>query len=245
MAFVGFWMIPLMFIFSLFTPFISFFENLTGAGQEKLVLPYDPENGIVWEYKEDDYAIINCIKSEAKDGEQIFTFRGKAASDEGRPSGYDNSEVIDDIYFEDENGNIKKYYAFVNFSAYDEGGSLMYGDLDIYEETECLTFEYTVKAKTEAENGYWHIDDRSAKMHQNRFIGEEKLENVYERTYRFVFAPEDIKDHTFKMVFYYKLSVNNTFEKIEVTFELVGKEVKVVEENHFVVDENYNYVEVK
>lgn len=243
MAFVGFWMIPLALLFSLFMPVISFFETLTGAGQEKIFLPYDAENGIVWEYNEDDYSIVDCLKSETKDGQQVFTFRGKGIGEEGRLSGYDSDQLIDDIYFEDENGNIKKYYAFVDFTALEDGGSFMYGDMDIYEESECVNFEYTVKAHTETENCYWYVDDNGAKMDQSRYMGEEKIENLHERTYQFVFAPEEIKDHTFRMTFYYELR-GDTFEKIEVTFEMVGKEVKVIEETHFVEDENKNMVEV-
>lgn len=243
MAFVGFWMIPLMFLFSLFLPVIGFFETLTGAGQEKVTLPYDAENGVVWEYNEDDYSIIDCLKSETKDGQQVFTFRGKEVSDEERPSSYDGDKFVDDLYFEDENGNIKKYFAFVNYYDYNEKISLMYGDMDIYEETECVAFEYTVKAKNEVENCYWYVNDYDAETDENRFLGEEKIVNMHERTYQFVLDPENTEDHTLKMTFNYRNPTNN-FEKIEVTFEVSGKEVRVVEETHYVKDENHNFVEV-
>ena len=77
MAFVGFWMIPLALILSMFSPIIGFFETLTGKGQEEIALPYDAEKGIVWEYNEGDYAFVDCIKTEIKDGQQIFTFRDR------------------------------------------------------------------------------------------------------------------------------------------------------------------------
>lgn len=242
MAFVGFWMIPLMFIYSLFLPVIGFFETLTGVGQEKVALPYDPENGVVWEYKENDNDIFNCIKTEIIDGQQIFTFRGKAPSEEGRPSGYDGDKFVDDIYFKDENGNIKKYYAFVNYYSYGEGASIMYGDMDIYEETDCVSFEYTVKALMEVENCYWYVEDHNAEKDENRFLGEEEIVNMHERAYQFVLAPENTEDHTLKMTFNYRNSTND-FEEIEVTFEVSGKEVRVVEETHFIRDESGNMVE--
>ncbi len=243
MAFVGFWMIPLAFLFSLFLPVISFFETLTGAGQEKVFLPYDAENGVVWEYNEDDYSIIDCLKSETKDGQQIFTFRGKEASDEERPSG-NKQKFVDDLYFEDENGNIKKYYAFVDFGYTEEFNSIMYGGMDIYEESECVTFEYTVKANKEVENCYWRVRDYNSEMNQQRFLYEENIVNMHERTYEFVLKPiYATVDHTFRMTFRYELA-NDILEEIEVTFEISGKEVRVIEEKHFVEDENKNMVEV-
>lgn len=235
MAFVGFWMIPLALILSMFSPIIGFFETLTGKGQEEIALPYDAEKGIVWEYNEGDYALVDCIKTEIKDGQQIFTFRGKGIGQEGRPrpADYNSDQLIDDICFEDENGNTKTYYAFWDYlTPLNEGGTYMYGDLDIYEETECVTFEYTVKAEQETENAYWYVDDLSAEMKQNRYIGEEKLINGHERTYKFIFAPEDVNNHTFTMYFYYKPSSTHTLETIKVNFELTGKEVKVIDEKH-------------
>ncbi len=227
-------------LLSVFAIFIGFFEMLTGVGTEKVVLPYDPENGIVWEYKEGDEAFIDCVKTEIKDGQQIFTFRGKGLYDLERPSSYEHENVVDDIYFEDENGNTKTYYAFIDFrNDHGKGDSSFYGNMDVYEETECVTFEYTVKAKTEVEGYYWNLYDYDASIHENRYIGEAKLINVHERTYKFVLPPEDIKDHTFDMSFYYKpYYYGPVLENIEVTFEMKGKEVKLVEEVFYVKDEN-------
>ena len=225
-------------LLSVFAIFIGFFEMLTGVGTEKVVLPYDPENGIVWEYKEGDEAFIDCVKTEIKDGQQIFTFRGKGLYDLERPSSYEHENVVDDIYFEDENGNIKMYYAFIDFRGDAPGDPIVYGSVDIYEETECVTFEYTVTAQQEVEDCYWLAYDYDASMRQNRYIGECELKDAYERTYKFVFSPEDIKDHIFDMSFYYRTQPGKQYEKIGVTFEMKGKEVKLVEEVFYVKDEN-------
>lgn len=233
---------------SIFAIFVGFFETLLGIGTEKVVLPYDPQNGIVWEYKEGDEAFVDCIDTEIKNGQQVFTFRGKSMLDENRPSYNEHKQVVDDLYFEDQNGNINKYYAFIAFSNEPGmGASLIYGKMNIYEESECAVFQYTVKAETPTEDFYWHIYDYNVYMQGNRFIGEYKLENVPERTYQFAFSPNDIKDHTFDMSFHYRNSSGKPLEKIEVTFEMNGKEVKVIEETHYryVLDENGNLVEVK
>ena len=245
MAFVGFWMLPLAFFLSLFSPIIGFFETLMGLGIEEVALPHNPENGIVWEYKEDDNDIFDCLKTEITDGQQIFTFRGKGIAEEGRPSTRDGDEFVDDIFFEDENGNIKTYYAFVDLYATNDGGSYMYGDMDIYEESKCVTFEYTVKPEEETENCAWYVSDNSARMKQNRFMGTDELENMHERTYQFVFSPEDIKNGSFRMTFYYETPSNITFEKREVTFEMKDKKVTIVEETHYVKDENGAFVELQ
>ena len=223
---------------SVFAIFIGFFEMLTGVGTEKVVLPYDPENGIVWEYNQGEEAFVDCIKSEIKNGQQIFTFRGKAIFDAGRPSSYEHDNVVDDICFEDENGNIKMYYAFIDFRGDAPGDPIVYGSVDIYEETECVTFEYTVTAQQEVEDCYWLAYDYDASMRQNRYIGECELKDAYERTYKFVFSPEDIKDHIFDMSFYYRTQPGKQYEKIGVTFEMKDKEVRLIEEIFYVEDEN-------
>ena len=230
---------------SFFAVFLGFYETIAGIGTEKVVLPYDPQNGVVWEYQEGDEAYIDCIDTEIKDDQQIFTFRGKRIFDKNRPTStyYENEALVDDIYFEDDNGNTKKYYAFLDFRVSDpKTDSATYGSIDIYEETECASFQYTAKAQKELEDCYWHVYDSGADLRQNRYIGEYKLENVHERTYRFVFPPEDIKDHSFNMTFVYRDSQGKQFEKLEVEFEMIGKEVKVIEETFYVNDENGIFV---
>lgn len=237
----AFFLLPFLSVFAIF---LGIFETLTGVGIEKIVLPYDPQNGIVWEYKEGDEAYIDCIKSEIIDGKQVFTFRGKWEFDKDMPSD-GTRELVDDIFFEDENGNIKKYYAFVDFSLSEPTDSVFYGNMDIYEESECAYFQYTVKAETELENCYWHACDGHAYLHQNRYIGQCKLENIHERTYQFVFPPEDVHDQTFNIFFVYRDSKGKQFEKIVVDFQMTNKEVSVIKEVHYVLDENRSFTEVK
>ncbi len=243
MAFTGFWMIPLAFLFSLISPIIGFFGNIFGMGQAEVVLPHNPENGVVWEYKAEDEAYIKLADSEIKEGQQIFTFAGIDMFDEKRPP-HSNGKVIDDVCFEDGNGNIKRYYVFVDFSTLK---NVYFGDLNIMEESECINFEYTVKAKTQVADACWYIEDNEVSDSQYRFIGERVLENAHERTYEFVFGPEHFQDHIFSMVFDYRESPSDPvgIEKIEVTFELINKEVHIVEETYYVRDNNYNLVEVK
>lgn len=225
----------------------GFFETILGTGTEKVYLPYDADNGIVWEYKEGEVGFIDCIETTIKNNQQIFTFRGKMELDKNNPSSYQNDTFVDDIYFEDANGNIMKYYAVVDFCWDDFNDSLIYGNMDIYEESECALFQYTVKAATETEGYYWKEYDYETDDYRNRYVGLPDLVNVHERTYHFVFTPEDIEDDTFDMSFYYRNSNGKTLEKITVTFEMIGKEVKVVEEAHYCyeLDENGDRVEIK
>lgn len=233
-------LIPLLLPFMLF---MGIFETAFGIGTEKVVLPYDEESGVVWEYREGDDAFVDCIRTEIKNGQQIFTFRGKWMIDDSNPESYQNEEFVDDLYFVDADGNVKTYYAMLDFSKDGPNdGSLFYGDMEIYEESECAVFEYTVKAITEVEDCYWHEYDYSAQNDDsNRYVGLPDLKNVPERTYKFVLSPEDIKDGTFNMSFYYRTESGRQYEKITVTFEMVGKDVTVVEEKHYIwvdVDED-------
>lgn len=190
-------------------------------------MPYDKLQGIVWSCKDTHYGWFDLVETKIEGDEQIFVFKGRNAFS------YETDNRFREVIFTDENGNTKTYYAFWDYlTPLNEGGTFMYGDLDIYEETECVTFEYTVKAEQETENAYWYVDDLSAEMKQNRYIGEEKLINGHERTYKFIFAPEDVKNHTFTMCFFYKPSSTHVLEKIEVTFELADKEVTVINEKH-------------
>ena len=241
---VAIFLVPLMLPFMLF---IGIFDTAFGTGTEKVVLPYDPENGIVWEYEEGDDAFVDCIKTTTKDGQQIFTFRGKMIFNEDRPNDlYQNEEFVDDIYFVDANGNVKTYYAMLDFSwdGPDDGVSLIYGGMDIYEESECAVFEYTVKAGTQVEGCYWHEYDYDAGTDRNRYVGFPEIVNMHERTYKFVLPPEDIEDGSFDMSFYYRNSSGKLYEKIAVTFEMVGKEVTVLEETHYVYNGDGTYTEV-
>lgn len=236
-------LIPLMLPFMLF---MSIFDTVFGIGTEKVALPYDAENGVVWEYEEGDVAFIDCIKTTTKDGQQIFTFRGKGMLEDGNPESYQNDEFVDDIYFVDADGNVKTYYAMLDFGLNSfDGVSLFYGGMDIYEESECAVFEYTVKAITEVADCYWHEYDYSPQNgDRNRYVGLPDLVNMHERTYKFVLPPEDIKDGTFRMGFNYRTASGKQYERVEVTFEMVGKEVSVFEETHYVMGEDGLWKEV-
>lgn len=242
-AVTAIFLVPLLLPFMLF---MGIFDTVFGIGTEKVVLPCDAENGVVWEYEEGDVAFIDCIKTTTKDGQQIFTFRGKGMLEDGNPESYQNEEFVDDLYFVDADGNVKTYYAMLDFSKDGPNdGSLFYGDMEIYEESECAIFEYTVKAITEVEDCYWHEYDYSAQNDDsNRYVGLPDLVNMHERTYKFVLPPEDIKDGTFAMSFYYRTESGRQYEKIAVTFEMVGKEVSVSEEIHYVEGEDGLWQEV-
>lgn len=236
-----------IFLVPLFLPFMlimGLFDTAFGIGIEKVVLPYDEESGVVWEYREGDEAFVDCIKTTVKDGQQIFTFRGKGVLDDGNPESYQNEEFVDALYFVDADGNVKTYYAMLDFGWDGLGiddGSMTYGSMDIYEESECVIFEYTVKPVTEVEGYYWHEYDHNTGYYRNRYVGLPDIENMHERTYKFVLPPEDIKDGTFDMSFHYRPEYGKQYDKIDVTFEMVGREVNVIEEKHYIwvdVDED-------
>ena len=239
-AVTAIFLVPLMLPFMLI---MGLFDTAFGIGTEKVVLPYDEESGVVWEYREGDEAFVDCIKTTIKDGQQIFTFRGKVWFDPNNPSSYQNEEFVDALYFVDADGNVKTYYAFLDFRSDGPGGdvSTIYGGMEIYEESECAIFEYTLKSTTEVEGCYWHEYDHHTGYYRNRYVGLPDIENMHERTYKFVLPPEDIQDGTFDMSFYYRPEYGRQYDKVDVTFEMVGKEVNVIEEKRYIwvdVDED-------
>ena len=78
-------------------------------------------------------------------------------------------------------------------------------------------FQGLAKALTEIEDCYWHEYDYSARYDEiNRYVGLPDIKNMPERTYKFVLSPEDIKDGTFGMTFYYRTEKGRQYEKITI-----------------------------
>ena len=130
--------LPLGIFWMIVSPAIGFF---TGADKTEIILPYDEENGIVWEYDDfqDDY--IKLTDTRVEDGKQIFTFwRNYFVFDEG------NGGMAIDLVFTDENGNSETYYI-----ACSNGG---FG-LKLLSPGEYVTYTHTAKAETPVDGGYW------------------------------------------------------------------------------------------
>ena len=152
----------------------SLFGFATGDNTSKVVLPYDPENGLVWEYDNVDDPYIRLKKTEIKDGEQIFYFAENSLHIEYFD--YYKGKMID-LIFVDENGNTVKYYAYPY-----QDGATAYKKIKILAPDEYIEFVYHAVPQIEDANSRWHIDSDSEK-----YVLYSPEEYAPEKTYTFVY----------------------------------------------------------
>lgn len=151
--------------YALFVWISSLFGVLMGDNLAKVELPYNPENGLVWEYDDVDDPYIRLQKTEIKDGKQIFYFKHKTVLEN---TCYGQAM---DLIFTDKNGNSLKYYAY----PYQEGYTT-YETIKILAPGEYLEFSYTPTPQLEASEYRWSIDldDEFCVLHYKDGIATEK-----------------------------------------------------------------------
>ncbi len=142
-------LIPIMF-------FVMLFGSISGAikgdNVTKVELPYDPANGVVWEYDGVDDPLMELVETEVKGDKQIFTFKGIGMFD----GLFDENEEPKDVYmvmdvvFTDENGNELLYYARVD----NDYLALDY-KIKFWSPDEYVIFEYTPEEDITVEGAEW------------------------------------------------------------------------------------------
>ncbi len=162
--------ILLVFIFPamIFEVLFSFISGaIFGYPTAQVELPYDEATGLVWEYDNINDPYIDLVKTEIKDGKQIFVFESSGIKLDW------NGEFMD-LVFTDKNGNEEVYYAI--------GGSKRFAP-DIYTAEECRLIDLTITAENPESGGKWKITD-----HNNYVLYQE--ETVSEtQTYTVVVTP--------------------------------------------------------
>lgn len=152
-------------LYALFVWISSLFGVATGNNLSKVELPYNPEQGLVWEYDNIDDIYLRLQKTEIKDGKQIFYFKHKNVLEN---TCYGQAM---DLIFTDKNGNALKYYAY----PYQEGYTT-YKTIKILAPGEYLEFSYTPTPQTQAPKYRWSIDldDEIYVLHYKDGIASEK-----------------------------------------------------------------------
>lgn len=141
--------IPLFILYVLGSSIVGIF---TGGDKTEVVLPYEPENGIIWEC-DIPLGYLELVETEIDGETQVFTFKGNMLEQlwdlyetETRTDG----EVYK-IIFTDRNENELVYYAK------SDEDSKYPNKMNIYAPGEYFTFDYTVKAERDGGEGYsWH-----------------------------------------------------------------------------------------
>ena len=175
--------------FAVYLLFAGIFSEFMPQPQAEIVLPYDESQGLVWEYVEQEDYHINLVEEKVEGDEQIFVFE----SDQSMTafiydifSGDVNSTgLVIDLVFEDQNGNRKTYY---HDPAKDNSESFV-----VYDESECLVMEYTLKP-TDPERTYsWYVEEYEDNDHILRRMDKMFIEGG-EKNLTFVFMPDDIEE---------------------------------------------------
>lgn len=130
--------LPVAIFWMIISPFIGFF---TGADKVEIILPYDEESGVIWEYDNYQDVYIKLADTRFEGDKQFFTFRRNyLVFDEG------NGGMATDLVFTDKNGNSQTYYI-----ACANGGFGM----KAMAPGEYATYSHTAKVETPVKDGYW------------------------------------------------------------------------------------------
>lgn len=193
------------------------FANIAGAifgyPTSEIVLPYDEEKGIVWEYDCVNDPNIELVEERIENGEQIFVFVGKGKFDIAEIFIKDENEQqgsMMDIVFTDKNGNQKIYYGY-------NGNRI--NEPQFYPAEDCQTIDITLTAQKARKNASWEVVANDGYVIMKKTTGGE-TEN-----FTIIITP-DTKDGTyatygtFDVEFAYTNSRGKYLEEAEAVFEL-------------------------
>ncbi len=214
------WMIFLFPIILIAGIFGNFFTVITGKKQTEIILPYDESKGIVWEYDNKDDFYVDFVEVRTEGNEQIFVFKYNEAE-------YDEVEAREgkigccmDLVFNAKNGNTEIYYADIRD----------FGELVVYEESECLITEYTAITHDHFEDFHWVPGSKRGSVLIQPISYEPEV------TFSLVCMPDDIEklkaeeDYAFNPNFRYINEDGASIESVTVEYELVDGKLHVKNE---------------
>lgn len=206
-----FFIIPVMIIAMLFGSAVG---AIKGDNVTKVELPYDPSEGVVWEYDGVDDPLFNLVETETEGDKQIFTFKGIPVFDgvfeEDREKV--DSGMVMDVIFTNKNGEELLYYAAVNGDYVALNHKIEFWSPDEY-----VIFDYTPKEETTVEGAEW-VSTKYCK------IGETENEGV--KTFTFLFLPDKERGSIFEINFTY-CTLKKTDSDKYIPYEQMALEIKV------------------
>ena len=208
--------IPLMF-------FGAAFSDIAGAvfgyPTSDIVLPYDEEKGLVWEYDCVNDPNIELVETKIENGEQIFVFRGAGKINIAEIFTKSEDEWqgdIMDLVFMDKNGNKKVYYGY-------NGNRI--NEPQFYSAEDCQTIDITLTAQHPKNNASWEVVANTGYVIMKKPTGGETEDFT-------IIVTPDTKDGTyatygmFNVEFAYTNSRGTYLEEAKAVFELQdGKHV--------------------
>ena len=220
----------------------SLIGEITGGDRTQVVMPYEPEKGIVWECDIQDGTPIELVETEIDGEKQIFHFKSNSAMD--MVSGFaelakglitkEYSEYEHSygeyyrVVFTDENDNEQKYYAESEVDT----ESIYFDKAVFYAPDEYFAFDYTVTAQQPIEGEYgWYNQDSE---YRTEFY---KADYSPTRTVTIVHAGDDYFESDEEYYNYWIEygpidNYNRETESVKMKYRIVDGEVEIFEEKH-------------
>lgn len=235
--------VTIIFLFPLFLIYFavsSVIGAVTGVDKTEIVLPYEPEKGIVWECEIQEDSPIELVETEIDGEKQIFHFKSNDTKDmigyfADLAKGLITKEYSDREYsygeyykviFTDKNGNEKIYYAE---SEFDDDTKLLYDKAVFYAPDEYFAFDYTVTAQQPIEGEYgWYNQDFG---YRTEFY---KAEYLPTRTVTIVHAGDDFdcneEYYNYWIEYGHIDGYKRETETVKMKYRIVDGEVEILEE---------------
>lgn len=217
----------------------SLIGSITGGDRTQVVLPYEPEKGIVWECDVQDDTPIELVETEIDGEKQIFHFKSNFSMDMVRHFADIAKDLITKEYsdtewsygeyyrvtFTDENGNEQKYYA----ETQTDTESIYFDRAVFYAPDEYFAFDYTVTAQQPIEGEYgWYNQDSE---HRTEFY---KAEFSPTRTVTIIHAGDDFESNEEYYNYWIEYGPIDGYksetESVAMKYRIVDGEVEIIEE---------------
>lgn len=215
-AVTAFIIAPLLSILMLFTTLMG---GIKGDIVTKVDLPYNPSEGIVWEYDGVDDPLFDLVKTEINGDKQTFIFKGKSLFNISSED-LDPTKIMD-VVFTNKNGEELLYFACIDLNYVS-----LYLKIQFYSPEEYILYDYIPKEETTVDGAEWYAWGNDDYIYNEKIVDGEKV-------FTLIFLPDKSKVTVFEVKFCYltesdDLSAKQYHEKLIVNFKTeLGKcEVK-------------------
>ncbi len=216
----------------------SVIGDITGGDKTKVVLPYEPEKGIVWEC-DIPMGPVELVETEIDGKTQVFYFESTFGKEliegfagivksiitkEDPPEYEDKFGNVYKIIFTDQNGNEQKYYAVTNTNA----ESIYLDTVSIYAPDEYYAFDYTVTAQQPVEGEYFwfnEIDSSSTECFVPEYSAKKTFTIVLTEDF------ENGEEHSYNMRYgYFDYSNAKAVEYVSIKYKITDGNLEILEE---------------
>ena len=202
----------------------SIFSSMTGLDVSKITLPYNPEEGLVWEYDNENDPYIKLKDMVIEGDEQIFKFVNRGYNKDityKYGCGY-----MMDLVFTAENGETETYYATTR--------NVSLGRVKIWAEDEVFVYDYTATAKKVYDDSEWEMDFGTDS--DSEYVVYNPDTESTSRTFTVVYEKGMDEDDIIWVSFDNRSGEGDYWEAHHIKLDCSGKEAKLLEESFWSTD---------